>query len=85
MRLIVVLSLWTALRTHPDKNPNDQADATREFQRVAAAYDTLVQYLDNNHDDYDDYSNDKRYSNDEPRMNFYMCSSASFLYISSGR
>lgn len=38
-----------ALRTHPDKNPNNP-DATEEFQRVSAAYCLLVKHLDNSSD-----------------------------------
>ncbi|KAH9946150.1 uncharacterized protein BXZ73DRAFT_37594 [Epithele typhae] len=34
-----------ALKTHPDKNPGD-ADATAQFQKVSAAYNTLVKHLD---------------------------------------
>ena len=33
------------MKTHPDKNPGD-ADATTQFQKVSAAYDTLVRHLD---------------------------------------
>ncbi|PSR76042.1 hypothetical protein PHLCEN_2v8704 [Hermanssonia centrifuga] len=34
-----------ALRTHPDKNP-DNEDATAQFQRLSEAYNTLLKHLD---------------------------------------
>lgn len=34
-----------ALKTHPDKNPNDP-DATVQFQQVSSAYNLLLKYLD---------------------------------------
>ncbi|TBU50732.1 DnaJ domain-containing protein [Dichomitus squalens] len=34
-----------ALKTHPDKNPDD-ADATAQFQKISQAYNTLVRHLD---------------------------------------
>lgn len=34
-----------ALKTHPDKNP-DNADATVQFQRVSEAYNVLLKHLD---------------------------------------
>ncbi|KAK0196763.1 DnaJ-domain-containing protein [Armillaria mellea] len=74
-----------ALRTHPDKK-RDNPDATEEFQRVAGAYSTLVQYFDNNHHDSDDYSDVKYYSNDKTWINFYMflCQSLAFLRLIFG-
>lgn len=40
---------WTphqlALRTHPDKNPENEA-ATAEFQRLSEAYNVLLKHLD---------------------------------------
>lgn len=70
--LIVILSLWIALRTHPDKDL-DNPEATREFQRVSDACNTLNQHLDSdNLHDYDDYSDVKDYSDDETRMVFYV-------------
>ncbi|TFK88086.1 DnaJ-domain-containing protein [Polyporus arcularius HHB13444] len=34
-----------ALKTHPDKNPDDE-DATAQFQRLSEAYNTLLKHLD---------------------------------------
>ncbi|KAK0205709.1 hypothetical protein IW262DRAFT_648600 [Armillaria fumosa] len=70
-----------ALRTHPDKDLANP-DATREFQRVSDAYNTLNQHLgsDNPHG-YDDYSDVKYYSNDETWIDLYMflCQPLDFL------
>ena len=37
--------LQLALKTHPDKNPDD-ADATAQFQKISQAYSTLLRHLD---------------------------------------
>jgi hypothetical protein len=41
----LIQSIQLALRTHPDKNPDDPK-ATAEFQRVSEAYNVLVKHLD---------------------------------------
>lgn len=72
-----------ALRTHPDKNPNNPA-ATAEFQKVTQAYDVLQRHLDpdtySDDDEYDDYYDDE---DEEERMAFYMYLFESFM--GSGR
>ncbi|KIY72080.1 DnaJ-domain-containing protein [Cylindrobasidium torrendii FP15055 ss-10] len=72
-----------ALRTHPDKNPNNPA-ATAEFQKVTQAYDVLQRHLDHDaysdDEEYDDYYDDE---DEEERMAFYMYLFESFM--GSGR
>lgn len=67
-----------ALRTHPDKNP-DNLSATAEFQHVSEAYRVLLKYLDRpaedeygDYDDDDDYPSDFDYSEDEVDLDLYM-------------
>ncbi|KAI0340080.1 hypothetical protein BDW22DRAFT_1421855 [Trametopsis cervina] len=62
-----------ALKTHPDKNP-DNVDATAQFQRISEAYNALLKYLDTStrvprqhqhaHDTYGD-SEDEYYDDED--------------------
>ncbi|KAJ7581156.1 hypothetical protein C8J56DRAFT_959247 [Mycena floridula] len=66
----VGMLFFVALRTHPDKNP-DNPDATAEFQRVSAAYNLLVKHLSDDEDEEDDY--DYEYDDDEEvKLAFHM-------------
>ena len=48
-----------ALRTHPDKNP-DNPEATAEFQRIGEAYTLIAKHLTGQHrGEYGDYSDDE--------------------------
>jgi len=79
---ITRVSHQLALRTHPDKNP-DNADATAQFQHVSEAYKILLRHHERSdrsfspyggygYDgyDYDDYSDD--YDSDSDDLDFYL-------------
>ena len=53
----ILMRPQAALRTHPDKNP-DNPDATAEFQRVGEAYHLLNKHLGESGFDYDEEEED---------------------------
>ena len=59
-----------ALRTHPDKNP-DNPNATIEFQRVSEAYRIISTHADSEDDD-DDSEFDYYDSDDEIPLEVYL-------------
>lgn len=66
-----------ALRTHPDKNPNNP-NATQEFQQVSDAYNVLLQHLDPSNPAAEEYEwMEEEYDSEDEyfahaKMDFYM-------------
>lgn len=56
----IVLISQIALRTHPDRNP-DNPEATAQFQHVGEAYNTLVSHLNRGIGDDDYYASDDEF------------------------
>lgn len=68
-----MITSQVALRTHPDKNP-DNPNATVEFQRVSEAYRIISTHVDSEGDDdlWDDYDNYYDSDDDEIPLEIYL-------------